>query len=115
MGLKRPVLRTKVRLYDKYLQQMDQELQKSKWLVGDEFGLADVSLTPYVNRVAMMGMSGWWEDRLPHLAEWWARIQEVPTFQSPQSWIGVRKGLTNDLLTFGSQSWPDVKRIIGIK
>jgi len=112
-GFEAPGAADKVRLYDKYLKQMDQDLQRTKWLVGDEFGLADVSLTPYVNRVAMMGMSGWWEDRLPYLADWWARIQDVPTFQSAiLDWCP--EGLTNDLKTFGTRSWPDVQRIIGM-
>ncbi len=112
-GFEAPGVEDKVRLYDKYLKQMDKDLQQTKWLVGNEFGLADVSLTPYVNRVAMMGMSGWWEDRLPNLADWWARIQEISTFQTAiLDWCP--EGLTNDLMTFGTRSWPDVRRIIGI-
>ena len=112
-GFEAPGAADKVRLYDNYLKKMDEDLQETKWLAGDEFGLADVSLTPYVNRVAMMGMSGWWENRLPYLADWWTRIQEFPTFQSAiLDWCP--EDLTNDLLTFGSKSWPDVKRIVGI-
>jgi len=113
-GFEAPGAADKVRLYDKYLKKMDGDLKESKWLVGDEFGLADVSLTPYVNRVAMMGMTGWWDDRLPNLARWWGQIQEVPTFQSAiLDWCP--EDLTNDLLTFGSQSWPEVQVILGIK
>ena len=98
--------------FNPILKQMDKDLQETKWLASNEFGLADVSLTPYVNRVAMMGMSEWWEGRLPYLSNWWARIQEVPTFQSAiLDWCP--QDLTDDLMNFGSQSWPDVQKIIG--
>ena len=112
-GFEAPGAEDKVRLYDKYLKKMNDDLQETKWLASDEFGLADVSLTPYVNRVAMMGMSGWWEGRLPYLTDWWARIQEVPTFQSAiLDWCPQH--LTDDLMTFGSQSWSEVQKIIGM-
>lgn len=112
-GFEAPGAADKVSLYDKYLQKMNEELQQHKWLTGNEFGLADVSLTPYVNRVAMMGMSGWWEGRLPYLADWWARIQEIPSFK-PAILDWCPEGLTNDLLHFGSQSWPEVQEILGL-
>jgi glutathione S-transferase len=112
-GFEAPGAADKVRLYDKYLKQMNEDLKKTEWLVNDEFGLADISLTPYVNRVAMMGMNEWWEGRLPYLADWWERIQEVPSFKAAiLDWCP--EDLTNDLKTFGSQSWPEVQRIIGI-
>jgi glutathione S-transferase len=113
-GFEAPGATDKVKLYDKYLKKMNEDLKGSKWLASAEFGLADVSLTPYVNRVAMMGMSGWWEEgRLPYLADWWERIQQVSTFQSAiLDWCP--EGLTNDLMTFGSQSWPEVQEIIGL-
>jgi glutathione S-transferase len=110
-GFEAPGVADKVRLYDKYLKQMNEDLQQHRWLAGETFGLADVSLTPYVNRVAMLGMSAWWEDSLPYLADWWVRIQAEPTFKSAiLDWCP--QDLTDDLLTFGSQSWPEVKKII---
>lgn len=111
-GFEAPGAADKVRLYDKYLKQMDDDLKSSQWLAGGDFGLADVSLTPYVNRVAMMGMEDWWKGRLPNLADWWERIQAIPSFQTAiLDWCP--EGLTKDLHTFGSQSWPEVKEIIG--
>ena len=31
------------------------------WLVGNKFSIADIAMTPYVNRLAMMSMQGMWE------------------------------------------------------
>lgn len=113
-GFEAPGAADKVRLYDTYLQKMNEDLKSSTWLASEEFGLADVSLTPYVNRVAMMGMSGWWEGRLPYLEDWWNRIQAMPTFQSAiLDWCPA--DLTADLKNFGSQSWPEVQEILGLK
>ena len=111
-GFEAPGVPEMVRMYDDYLRQMNEDLQNTKWLASNEFGLADVSLTPYVNRIAMMGMSGWWENgRYPHLEDWWQRIQAWPTFKaSILDWCP--EDLTNDLLTYGSKSWPEVQRII---
>ena len=114
-GFEAPGVADMVRMYDDYLRQMNEDLQQTKWLASDEFGLADVSLTPYVNRVAMMGMSGWWENgRYPYLEDWWNRIQAWPTFKSSiLDWCP--DDLTNDLMTYGSKSWPEVKPILGIE
>jgi len=111
-GFDAPGVTDLIKLYDKYLRKMNEDLSDRDWLVSDKFSLADVSLTPYVNRVAMMGMSGWWENgRLPNLEAWWNRIQSRPTFKSSLlDWCP--EDLTSDLLEFGSLSWPEVKEII---
>jgi glutathione S-transferase len=111
-GFEAPGVADMVRLHDDYLRQMDEDLRQTKWLASSEFGLADISLTPYINRIAMMGMSEWWENhRYPHLEKWWQQIQALPTFK-PSILDWCPEDLTNDLLSFGSQSWPDVRSIL---
>ncbi len=111
-GFEAPGVADMVRAYDGYLQKMDADLRESEWIAGDEFGLADISLTPYINRVAMMGMSEWWENgRYAHLEDWWRRIQAWPTFKSSiLDWCP--QDLTDDLLTYGSRSWREVRAIL---
>lgn len=114
LGFQAPGVAESVRAYDGCLQQMNEDLKRSAWLAGEQFGLADISLTPYVNRVAMLGMSGWWENgRYPHLEDWWRRIQDWPTFKtSILDWCPEE--LARDLMTFGCRSWPEVRAILGI-
>lgn len=113
-GFQAPGVAERVRDYDGCLGQMNEDLKRSAWLAGEQFGLADISLTPYVNRVAMMGMSGWWENgRYPHLQDWWRRIQAWPSFK-PSILDWCPEELASDLMTFGSQSWPEVQAILGI-
>ena len=59
-GVAAPGVDEKVRLYDRYLQKMDDVLAEGPWLVGAAFSLADISLTPYVNRLDMLGTSELW-------------------------------------------------------
>ncbi len=113
-GFEAPGMAEMVATYDGYLRQMNQDLADRPWLAGDRFGLADVSLTPYVNRVAMLGMSGWWQHgRYPHLEGWWDRIQARPSFKAAiLDWCPA--DLTQDLMTYGSRSWPEVQALLKI-
>jgi glutathione S-transferase len=111
-GLEAPGAADRIRLYDRYLHKMEETLAERAWLAGDAFTIADVALTPYVNRLAMMGMSAMWENgRLPRVEHWFARIRARPTFrQALIDWIP--DALRNDLITNGRQSWPAVERIL---
>jgi glutathione S-transferase len=112
LGFDAPEVAAKFRLYVSYLDKMEKSLANSRWLAGDTYSLADVGMTPYVNRLAMMSMSGIWENGVrPRLADWFDRVRERPTFKKAVlDWCPAP--LTNDLKTFGAQSWPDVQRVL---
>ncbi|GAC34218.1 glutathione S-transferase family protein [Paraglaciecola polaris] len=114
MGFDAPGIEDTIRLYDGYLSKMEETLKNHTWLAGETFSLADIGLTPYVNRLDMLNMSGMWENgRLPHVADWFSRIKQRPDFKAAfLDWCPA--DLTEDLATFGVQTWPDVKRIIGM-
>jgi glutathione S-transferase len=102
-------------LYDSYLKKMEKALQGHDWLVGDRFTFADVSMTPYVNRLAMLSLSGMWTNgRLPDVERWFNRIQQRPHFK-PQLLDWVPEQLTADLRDNGARSWPEVAMILNIK
>lgn len=113
-GFDTPGIDRTIKLYDDYLFKMEQALEGSDWLVGNTFSLADIGLAPYVNRLDMLNMSGMWTGgRLPRVEAWFDRIRARDTFDSSfLDWCP--EDLTNDLREFGTQSWPDVKRIIGL-
>ena len=114
-GFDAPGATEKVKLYDSYLTKMEEALKGGDdWLVGNKFSIADIAMTPYVNRLAMMSMRGMWENgRLPHVSAWFARIEALPNFkQCLIDW--VPEGLTNDLRDNGARSWPEVAKILEI-
>lgn len=112
LGFEAPDIDAKFRLYEHYLHNMEAALEHGPWLVGSNFTLADISMAPYLNRLAMLNMSGLWRDgRLPRVTEWFERIQARPSFK-PAVLDWVAPELTADLARFGSQSWPEVQRIL---
>jgi glutathione S-transferase len=61
------------------LERMEASLQRGAWLNGDEYSLADVSVTPTIVRMEDLGRDAMWRD-LPRVADWYARIQARPNF-----------------------------------
>ncbi len=115
LGFDAPGIDRTIRLYDDYLSKMNEALQQNTWLAGADFSLADIALTPYVNRLDMLSMSAMWTGgRFPFVEAWFDRIKAMKSF-TPAFLDWCPADLTKDLETFGAQSWPDVKRIIGIK
>lgn len=111
-GLEAPGAADRIRLYDRYLRKMDDTLGTRAWLAGDAFSIADIALTPYVNRLAMLGMRDMWRNgRLPAVDDWFSRIQARPRFkQALIDWIP--ETLRNDLIANGTRSWPEVQLIL---
>jgi glutathione S-transferase len=58
----------------------DSALRDRRYLVGDAFSLADVSLMPYVASLPLIGAAHLLEDR-PHLGRWWAAMRERPSWK----------------------------------
>ncbi len=115
-GFEAPGAAEKVKLYDTYLHKMEHALSGGNdWLVGNKFSIADIAMTPYVNRLAMMSMRGMWESgRLPNVEKWFARIEARPSFKKCFiDW--VPEDLTNDLRENGAKSWPEVAKILEIR
>jgi glutathione S-transferase len=110
-GLSAPGIEAAFRLYDSYLQKMEDTLQKQPWLAGHQISLADTSLIPYVNRLDMLGMSEMWILRRPRLTDWFERVKKRPSF-NPALLDLCPPDLTKDLITFGTESWKEAKSFL---
>lgn len=111
LGLEAPGIAHKFRIHELYLQKMEDTLRERPWLAGAQFSLADISVTPYVNRLDMLGMSEMWTRDCPLVSAWFERIKARPTFKSAfLDWCPA--DLTKDLATFGSETWPHVRRML---
>lgn len=80
-GFASPFVEAAVGLYEKALADMDDRLARTPWLAGEDYTLADVALTPYVNRVHMLGFGDDWPATRPHLADWFARVQQRANYR----------------------------------
>jgi glutathione S-transferase len=110
-GLEAPGIGETFRLYDSFLAKMENVLAEQLWLAGEKFSLADVAMTPYVNRLDMLGMAPMWERARPRVTDWFQRISARPTFK-PAFLDWCPPDLAADLSTFGRQSWPAVERLL---
>ncbi len=110
-GFRAPGIAEPFRLYDRYLQKMETDLKNHLWLAGDTFSLADIAMAPYVNRLAMLGMSDMWTASRPRVTDWFERFKARPSF-APSLLDWCPPDLTNDLKTFGTMSWPEVQAIL---
>lgn len=113
-GLAAPGAADKIRLYDGYLKKMDDALASSEWLVGDGFSMADVAMTPYVNRLAALAMDGMWSGgRFPAVERWWNAIRARPAF-APALLDWMPSDLMAEMHDNGQRSWSEVKAMIAM-
>lgn len=113
-GIEAPGAAEKIRLYDAYMHKMERALERGAWLVGDAFSMADVAMTPYVNRLAALSMEGLWQNgRLPRVEDWFARIRARPTFE-PAMVRWMPADLAAEMRSNGEKSWPHIKRLLEI-
>ena len=114
LGLEAPGAADKIRLYEAYLQKMERTLQRSDWLVGARFSMADIAMAPYVNRLAAMAMEGLWENgRLPRVADWFSRVRRRPTFETSfVRWLPT--DLAREMRANGERSWPQIRELLGL-
>jgi len=111
LGFATPGVAEKFRLYDRYLQKMEDALAAGPWLAGETFSLADIGMAPYVNRLDMLGMSEMWARR-PGVTAWFERLQARPTFK-PTFLDQCPEDLTRDLRVFGTESWREARALVG--
>jgi glutathione S-transferase len=68
---------------DYLLDQMEGALAGGPWLAGNMFTLADIAMAPMINRIEVLARPQMIsEARRPRVADWWARIQARPGYQT---------------------------------
>jgi ganglioside-induced differentiation-associated protein 1 len=113
-GIAAPGAADKIGLYAGYLQKMEDALADSAWLVGDAFSMADIAMTPYVNRLDALAMDGLWRrGRLPRVERWFERVKERPTFK-PALLDWMPQELAAEMRENGQKSWPEVKQLLAL-
>jgi len=108
-GLDAPDVADGVKTYVKTIQDMEKSLEKSRWVVGDTFSLADVALAPYFQTLLQFGWTALYEKRYPHVADWYARCRERESYKD-----GVTADYTADVVTDlrqkGAEAWPKIEK-----
>ena len=108
-GIETPFFRDHIKIFEKTFGEMEAQLGKTRWLACDAYTLADVEITPYVERFDRLGLSGMWDNR-PRLADWFARIKARPSFQMISDY--PPSGGYDDTGRDGLKSWPRIRELI---
>jgi len=109
-GLDAPDVQNAILTFDCLLKDMNEALATRKWLIGDDYTLADTGLTPYANRLNMLGFSEMWSD-LPHFARWFEAVRERPSFK-PALFDYLPEDLRSRMVEDGKRAWPNFKRML---
>ena len=109
-GFDAPDVALALRTFVRLLERMDCALEGSEWLVGDGYTLADGALTPYANRLEMLGLSELWQDR-PNFDRWFAAVKERPSF-APALFDYLPGELRARMLADGQAALPQVRQAL---
>ena len=65
------------------MDEMEATLQKQDWLAGASYSLADIGVTPFVQRFeanSLTDLVDW--DARPAVGAWWQRVKDRPSYQA---------------------------------
>ena len=97
-GLDNPDLPAAARRMNKLLADMEASLARSEWLAGDRLSLADIGMTPYVQRMEHLQMTMMFDGR-PNLQSWFGRIKARPSFA-----VAMEEWFNPDYLTLTTKT-----------
>ena len=64
------------------MDEAEETLQSNDWLAGDSYSLADIAMTPFVERMEANQLSEMADAAIrPAVADWWHRIQARPAYE----------------------------------
>jgi glutathione S-transferase len=102
-GLDAPDVGPSLRAFARAYAQMEVALSRGDWLAGNAYSLADTGLTPYVNRIEMLGIAEAWQERYPRVDRWFRQIKARPSFE-PEVLNYISLGMRDTMRRNGRQS-----------
>jgi glutathione S-transferase len=86
-GLEAPSFAPAIRMYDKILTRMSRQLDTTPWLAGNEYGLADVGIIPYVLRLEHLQLAWMWERARPAIGRWLERCKKRSNYSAIANYL----------------------------
>jgi glutathione S-transferase len=95
-GFKRADVEAALEQIDATCSRMEQALQSGPWLLGAQYTIADIVVTPSIDRMADLGFASIWDKKYPRVTDWYARMQARPAFRKTY-YAGTRMSETYPL------------------
>lgn len=113
-GVEAPGFSEQLKVYSGYIEKMERELTGSDWLVGGEFSLADIAMTPYLFRLSVLGMEFLWRDAgLDRVDGWFERVRARPGFEPAfERWMPAK--LAADMRANGERARAAIVTMLGL-
>ena len=80
-GFKRADVEAAIEHIDNTCARMEQALEAGPWLLGEQYTIADIVVTPSIDRMNDLGFASIWDGKYPRVTQWYARMQARPAFQ----------------------------------
>ena len=89
------------------LSDLGTDLQTQDWVTGPQFGIVDIALISYFDRLQRLGMEGFWKE-VPQMAAWLARMQDRTSYKI-EVLDKVSPDSANKMRETGQKSWPELE------
>lgn len=109
-GMDNPALPMAARRMNKLFADMERTLAVDEWLAGDRFTLADIGMTPFVQRMEHLKLTMLFDDR-PNLNRWFAAIKVRPSFKTAMAdWFNPDYLALSERT--GVEAWPAIAAML---
>ncbi|MEJ6477529.1 MAG: glutathione S-transferase family protein [Octadecabacter sp.] len=89
---------------------MSANLSEGEWVSGPAFGLADLGLVSYVDRIERLGFSGMWEENFPAVGTWLAAMQARSSYSSAILDF-IPEPMAQAQRVEGAKYWPELSQL----
>ena len=110
LGMEAPQFSKAILVFDQFLPDLETQLCKTKWMVENQYSLAEVNYTPYLIRLDELQLWEWMDQR-PRIKKLYERIKTRPSYKS--AYLDWKNDSYCSLMaTKGAEAWPKIKKII---
>ena len=85
-------------------------LRKNDWVSGPDFGIADIALVSYIDRIERLGFEGLWQSSDPQIGGWLAAMRARPSYVAEVA-SKIDAGVAEKQRKAGPKYWPALERL----
>lgn len=107
-GLKSDYVEQALRHLHRAFGDMETDIGGGDWVSGPDFGLADIGLVSYVDRLDRLGFAGLWTEGFPAVGFWLERMRARPSYATAIEAF-IPAPMAQSQRAGGEKHWPGLK------
>jgi glutathione S-transferase len=107
-GLKSDYVEQALRHLHRTFSDMTADIGGGIWVSGPDFGLADIALVSYVDRLGRLGFEGLWTDAFPAVGSWLEAMKARPSY-APAIRDFIPDAVSQSQRAGGAKHWPELR------